>query len=295
MSPTERARDRRLLIELSRINNDYGVLQRETLRDLARSRHELSEARGVLGSVAHDLRTPLQAVIGFAEFLLEEDLDPEQRELAERILRSGQEMSELTEDLLSTIAGARDVARLEEPVDLAALVREVSARFNLLTEREAAPVTVVVSSPTDLRVSGDATKLRRVLENLVTNALKFSPEDSPVRVALTLDRGTAVLTVTDRGPGIDPSEQRAVFETFFRSAASAGVPGVGLGLPIVRQIVEQHGGTVEVESLPGTGSTFVVRLAALDTGVDVPGAGGRYDEPRPEHPGRGSAGGDGGI
>ncbi|MGO4257601.1 sensor histidine kinase [Marmoricola sp. RAF53] len=259
MSPTERARDRRLLLELSRINNDYGLLQRQAMRDLARARNELTEARSVLGAVAHDLRTPLQAVVGFAEFLLDEDLDPEQRELAERIAQAGKMMTELTEDLLGTLT-TREAALSVVPLDLAALVTEIVSSYNLLAARSGAHALVEASVPSALQVEGDPTRLRRAFENLITNAIKFSPRESTVHVTLVRHGDEAELTVTDVGPGIDPSEHVAVFEPFHRSPGSDAVPGVGLGLPIVKQIVEQHHGTVTVDSRLGAGARFAVRL-----------------------------------
>lgn len=261
MRPTDGARDRRLLVELSRINNDYGRMQRETMRELARSRHELSEAQSVLGAVAHDLRTPLQAVIGFAEFLLDEDLEPDQRELATRIVHAGQIMSDLTEDLLSTIIGRREMPP-PEPVDLSALVTEVTSRYDLLAERSDATVTLDVSVPRALLIEGDAPKLRRAFENLITNAIKFSPTNGTVRVVLEQRDDQIEFRVSDDGPGIDPAEHQAVFEPFHRVEGAAAVPGVGLGLPIVKQIIEQHDGTVTLASSLGAGATFVVRLDA---------------------------------
>ncbi len=259
MSSPERARDRRLLIELSRINNDYGILQREALQDLARSRQDLAEAHGILGVVAHDLRTPLQAVIGFAEFLLDEDLDPDQRDLAERIAHSGRVMSELTDELLETVAG-RNTPPAAEPVDVAKLVGELASRYNLLAESSGTRVVTDVAVPRDLRIEGDTTKLRRAFENLITNAIKFSPVGGAVRVALVLRDSAVEFTVSDDGPGIDPSQQEAVFTAFHRAPGSTGVQGIGLGLGIVREIVESHGGTVSVTSQPGAGATFAVRL-----------------------------------
>lgn len=259
MSPTDRARDHKLLNELTRISNDYGVLQREAQRDLARSRHELAEARDVLGIVAHDLRTPLQAVIGFAEFLLEEDLAPEQRDLAERIAHSGRLMADLTEDLLRTLTG-RDPVPRTEPVDVASLLTELAAHFNLLAARADALVLEQLSAPDDIRVAGDSNKLRRALENLITNAVKFSPPGSTVRITAARTEDAVEIRITDDGPGIDPAEHDAVFAPFHRAPGSAPVPGVGLGLSIVKQIVEQHGGTVSIDSRPDEGATFVVRL-----------------------------------
>lgn len=259
MSPTEPARNRTLLTELSRINNDYGVLQRQTQRDLARSRHELAEARGILGTVAHDLRTPLQAVIGFAELLLEADLEPDQRDLVERIASSGRTMSELTEDLLRTFAGGSSTADLG-PVNLPTLVEELISRYNLLAARSGTPLVLLNTLPREVWIAGDATQLRRAIENLVNNALKFSPPEGTVRVELAAREGSVEITVRDEGPGIDEAEHDRIFEPFHRAPGSDAVPGVGLGLPIVRQVVEQHGGTVSVDSRPGAGATFAIRL-----------------------------------
>lgn len=264
MSPARRAQERQLLDELTRITNDYGVLQRAALKDLARSRQELARTQGVLGSVAHDLRTPLQAVIGFAEFLLAQDLDPKQRDLVERIVRSGTVMAELTDDLLQTVAGGAATLDVEQ-VDLTAVVDEVVSRHNLLSARPRVAVTGSARLGVVL-VEGDPSKLRRVLDNLIGNALKFSPESGTVRVTLDLQDSEAVLEVSDEGPGIDPSQQDAVFAPFHRVPGATTVPGVGLGLSIVKQIVEAHAGTVAVRSAPGSGATFVVRLPAVPPG-----------------------------
>jgi signal transduction histidine kinase len=102
-----------------------------------------------------------------------------------------------------------------------------------------------------------------VLENLVANAVKFSPDDAVVTVGVALDDDTVAISVADEGPGIPDDEREAVFERFHRTADAAHVPGEGLGLAIVRQLVEQHGGTVAVSSTPGRGSVFTVRLPAL--------------------------------
>jgi signal transduction histidine kinase len=102
-----------------------------------------------------------------------------------------------------------------------------------------------------------------VLDNLVGNAVKFSPVDGSVTVSLALHGDTVVISVSDEGPGIEPAEHEAVFEPFHRTAAAELVPGTGLGLSIARQIVERHGGTIGLRSEPGHGATFTVRLPAL--------------------------------
>jgi signal transduction histidine kinase len=264
MSPSDRARERRLLNELSRINNDYGTQQRRAMQELARSRRELATAQGVLGMVAHDLRTPLQAVLGFAEFLLEEDLDPHQRDLAERISRAGAQMSELADELLETFSETAPELRLV-PVDVVALVDEVTTRHRLLGPARVVEVRQEIAVPHGARpqVLGDQARLQRVLDNLVGNAIKFSPTGGTVTIALTVEGDQVAIAVSDEGPGIDAAEQEAVFTPFHRTAAAAGVPGIGLGLTIVRQLVERHGGSIRLHSEPGHGATFTVRLPVL--------------------------------
>ena len=266
MSPYERARERRLLNELSRINNEYATRQRSTMQELARSRHELAAAHGALGAVAHDLRSPLQAVLGFAEFLLDEDLDDHQRELVERIGRSAEQMTRLTDELLDTlVVGAAALDRT--PVDLEALVDDLVARHLLLgtgrgvVVRREDPDGSLEDRPA--LVLGDRGRLERVLENLAGNAVKFSPDDGTVLLAVTSTDEEVAVSVSDEGPGIALADQEAVFEPFHRVAGSEAVPGIGLGLSIVRQLVERHGGRVTLSSSPGHGATFTVRLPRL--------------------------------
>lgn len=265
MSPYERARERRLLNELSRINNEYATRQRSTMQELARSRHELAAAHGALGAVAHDLRSPLQAVLGFAEFLLEEELDEHQRELVERIGRSAEQMSRLTDELLDTlVVGGAALDR--SPVDIDALVDDLVARYLLLgTGRD---VTVRrVDEPAGEQASalvlGDRARLERVLENLASNAVKFSPDGGTVRITVRTTDDEVAVSVADEGPGIAPEDQEAVFQPFHRAEGSETVPGIGLGLSIVRQLVERHGGSVTLASAVGHGATFTVRLPRL--------------------------------
>lgn len=264
MSRSERARDRHLLNELSRMNNDYGTQQRRALQDLARAREQLAAAQGVLGVVAHDLRTPLQSVLGFAEFLLDEDLDEHQRDLARRIAGAATQMAGLAEQLLETVSGAGSEPE-SAPVDVGVLVEDVVSRHRLLRPARGVDVRSDLSQLPGGRaaVLGDVARLQRVLDNLVGNAVKFSPDQGTVTIALAATDDEVIISVTDEGPGIDPGELDAVFEPFHRTAEAATVPGVGLGLTIVRQFVEQHGGTVEVRSAAGQGSVFTVRLPAM--------------------------------
>ena len=132
MSTDDEVRDRRLINEISRITNDYGALHRRTARDLARSRAELAKSRTVLGTVAHDLRTPLSAVLGFTELLLDDDgLSAAQRDLGERVQRAARTMTTLTEELVEAVLVGASPLR-SDPVNLSLVATHVITRHQLL-------------------------------------------------------------------------------------------------------------------------------------------------------------------
>jgi signal transduction histidine kinase len=148
-----------------------------------------------------------------------------------------------------------------------AVVDDLGARDRLLgTGRDVAVRRAEpTGAPTDAPalVLGDRARLERVRENLASNAVKFSPDGGTVLIVVSTTDDEVAVSVSDEGPGIGPAEQEAVFQPFHRSAGSETVPGIGLGLSIVRQLVERHGGTVSLTSSPGHGATFTVRLPRL--------------------------------
>jgi signal transduction histidine kinase len=250
------------LQEISRITNEYGALHRRTVRDLARSRAELAQARTVLGTVAHDLRTPLSTVLGFTELLLDdEELTPAQRELGQRVDRAARSMTTLTEELVETVIVGASPLR-STPVDLLLVVKDVITRHQLLHPPRGVRVVLDrdLAGDAPVIVQGDEAKLERLLDNLVSNALKFSPDDGIVHVSVSRDAQHAEIRVRDDGPGLPAEQLDAIFSPFHRAPGAAAVPGVGLGLTIVKQITERHGGRVHAESVVGAGATFVVRL-----------------------------------
>ncbi len=262
MTSDDEVRDRRLLNEISRITNDYGAMHRRTVRELARSRTELAKMHTVLGTVAHDLRTPLSAILGFTELLLDDEyLTPAQRELGERVSRAARTLTTLTEELVEAVTFGASPLR-SDPVNLSLVARHVVARHQLLPPPRGVRV-VIGRAPTGdapTLLQGDEAKLERLVDNLVSNAVKFSPDGGYVRVTVTDDGRTAEIRVRDDGPGLPEEQLEKVFAPFHRAPAAADVPGIGLGLTIVRQITERHGGRVHVESVLGAGATFVVRL-----------------------------------
>ncbi|GAA1124714.1 HAMP domain-containing sensor histidine kinase [Nocardioides aquiterrae] len=273
MTGGDRVHDHHLLHEVSRITDDYGALHRRTVRELAQSRAALAEAHQVLRAVSHDLRTPLAAVIGFTELLLDDELSPAQRELAERVMRAARAMTSLTGELVEAVALGAAPVRFD-PVNLALVARHVVTRHQMLASPRGVRVVLDKDPSKDAPtvVRGDEAKLERVVENLVSNAVKFSPDGGEVRVVLSEDANGVEIRVRDEGPGIAADEMEDIFVPFHRAPGAATVPGVGLGLTIVKRITEHHGGRVHVESAPGAGATFVVRLPSTDEGV-VDGSG----------------------
>ncbi len=194
---------------------------------------------------AHELRTPLTSLRANIEFLDRVRTLPED-ELDELLGGLNEELGELTalfDELIQLASETDDTVPLQD-VDLADVVDDAVERFRRRTGRE----VTVVAEPTP--VIGNPTQLERAVTNLLGNADKFSPSGEPIDVIV---EGRAVV-VSDRGPGIEPADQAHVFDRFYRSSAARSEPGSGLGLAIVRQIAEQHGGTVTVTDAPGGGA-----------------------------------------
>jgi signal transduction histidine kinase len=224
--------------------------------------------RELLANVSHEIRTPLARIRVALELAAEGDLERARRYLGE-IGQDLGELDRLVEDVLAAArldargAGAWPVTRA--PVDLGAVVREAAARF-----REAHPGRELSAeaAPEPPSLAGDAALLRRLLAILLDNAAKYSQAPAPVVLALRAEGPDAILEVHDRGIGIDAADLPHLFTPFFRSDRSRarGTGGTGLGLALAKRIAEAHGGSIEVESAPGAGTTFRVRLPAAPAG-----------------------------
>ncbi|HJL18397.1 MAG TPA: hybrid sensor histidine kinase/response regulator [Sandaracinaceae bacterium LLY-WYZ-13_1] len=234
-----------------------------------RTRNELralnAQKDHLMGVVAHDLRNPLSVVRGYADFLLSGvagELDEEHDEVMRTIRRTSDYMLHLVEDLVDFSRIQAGELELElEPTDLAALVREGIRLNAMLAQKKGIHLETKLSS--DLpEVSVDRHKVRQILDNLLTNAVKFSHPDTTVEVTLAREDDRAHLAVRDRGVGIPEQDLPKLFQPFEKTSArpTAGERSTGLGLAIVRNIVEAHGGRIWVESRVGQGSTFHVTL-----------------------------------
>ena len=236
-----------------------------TLREVTADR-ELNRMRDAfVATVSHELRTPLTSISGFLEMLQEEEhvLGDEGRTYLNVIRRSTDRLHHLVEDLLLVAQiEARRVELEPAPLDLTELASAcVEAARPAAAERRVS-IELVGDHPS--RIHGDARRLAQVVDNLISNAVKFTPEDGSVTVSVEGDVDAVHLVVADTGIGIPADEQGQVFSRFFRSrnATQSAIAGTGLGLAISRALVEQHGGTIALESEEGRGTRVTVTLPA---------------------------------
>lgn len=248
-----------LVVPLARADDGGALL---VVRDITRFRQLERMRSEFVAAVTHELRTPLTAILGFAE-TLESETDPDARGHFLGIIRSeALRLHALINDLLdlSGIESGRIRLRRER-VDLSAVVAAVAQRLG--PRARAAGIRVQADLPPDLPpVLGDRDWLDQVFANLLDNAIKYSPGGGNVSITGRRDGDAVVLSVADQGIGIPVEHQQRVFERFYRvdKGRSRAAGGTGLGLSIVKHIAEGHGGRVWVESAPGRGAVFHVRL-----------------------------------
>jgi len=214
-------------------------------------------------NVSHELRTPLGLILGYAA-LLEEgqlgELQPDQQEPVAVIARRARMLRKLVDDLTAILETDAQKSK-REPVDLAALAHGMLADFRAAAEQAGLTLKAQIAPDLPL-VSGDPIHLRRVLDNLLGNALKFTPAGGQIAVRLGLEDQDLVLEVADTGVGIPSDQLERIFDRFYQvdGSMSRRYGGSGLGLALVKDIAKAHGGSVSVESQPGQGSTFRVSL-----------------------------------
>ncbi|HYH34859.1 MAG TPA: PAS domain S-box protein, partial [Nocardioides sp.] len=231
----------------------------DRLRQLDAAKNEF------VSTVSHELRTPVTSIVGYTEMLAEGEPvppDPSQLPLLDTIARNGARLIALCNDLL-TLSGldSDGPAWSRAELDVRDLVRQVEDALRPMVRDRHLQVTFEVP-PEPVRVLGDSIQLERVLLNLLGNAVKFTPEGGRLTTSVAARGGEAHLVVADTGIGIPREELDALFQKFFRAstAQDLAIPGTGLGLSIVAGIVAAHGGRIEVDSEPGAGTTFTVRL-----------------------------------
>jgi len=217
-----------------------------------------------VATVSHELRTPLTAVLGFSELLTVRRVAPEEvARLAGIMLSETQRLARIVDDLLDLTRIEQGTALQVRPVPVA-LGPALTAAVEVF-RRGVGKHRLVVTGAEELWVQADPDALDRIVRNLTANAIKYSPPGSPVTLsAQRLDAGVQV-TIADEGPGIAPEALARIFEPYYRADATRSAPGLGLGLTVVKALVEAQGGTIGVESAPGRGTraTFSLPPAPL--------------------------------
>ena len=222
-----------------------------------------------VASVSHELRTPLTSIRGYLELVLEADpadLTPQHRDYLRIVDRNADRLLDLINDLL-------DVAQAEsgrfvlnrESVDLESLVADAVDGVRPGADVRQIELGLHVAAGNHARRSIDRKRIGQVVDNLLSNALKFTPDGGKVDVRLSSENGDSRVEVSDTGIGIPEAEQDRLFERFFRTEAANGqaFQGTGLGLAISKAIVEAHGGRITVASAEGAGTTFSVLLPSV--------------------------------
>jgi signal transduction histidine kinase len=256
---------------------DLDVTDTARVERALRERNEALETAGRLKSefianVSHELRTPLNAVIGFAEILVNRyfgELNPRQLDYSHSILASARLLMRLINDILDLATIEAGYMVLENGhIDVSAMLNSV---LSLTRERaRSRDLEIDLRCPPEIGiVEGDERRLKQALFNLISNAVKFTPPGGAIRLEATRREDALFLTVTDTGVGIPLADQARVFEKFERGVRQ---PGAGLGLSLVKSLIELHGGTVAIESASGQGTRITCRLPVAQPATAAPAA-----------------------
>jgi PAS domain S-box-containing protein len=237
------------------IYSDISELQR-VYRELETASQHKSD---FLANMSHELRTPLNAIIGFSEVLQEQmfgDLNERQLAYVDDVLEAGRHLLSLINDVLDLAkieAGRMDLELSQ--VAIPDVLRSAVSMHSERASRGGIELTLT-TKPDEITITADERRVRQIVFNLVSNAVKFTPSGGRLDVSARLDGGQVEIAVTDTGPGIAADDLESIFEEFEQTSEGKQAEGTGLGLPLSRRLVELHGGRLWAESEIGQGSTF---------------------------------------
>jgi signal transduction histidine kinase len=229
----------------------------EKQRELDRLKNEFVQ------NVSHELRTPLAIIRGYAEMMVAGELgtvDAGWQDILTIVVRRARILNNLIEDITAILQNEA-LQAAQEPVSMVKLIRTSLADFQVLADQAGLTLRGEIAEPVP-QISGDVAHLRKVVDNLVSNALKFTPSGGTITLKLHSTGEEVVFQVSDTGIGIAPEHHERIFDRFYQVNGSTRrrYGGTGLGLALVKEVVEAHGGTVSIESQPDQGTTFTVSL-----------------------------------
>lgn len=255
-----------LLHKVEEQNRQLADANQALARAKRRAEEESRFKSKFLASMSHELRTPLNAIIGFSELMLREipgPLQPKQRDYVENVSSSGKHLLDLINDVLDLSkieAGRMELKRKKTSIE--ALFDTLSGICQPLANKKGIELSFDVAAGMPL-VNADPTRLKQIMYNLLSNAIKFTPADGQVDVSASEQSGTMTLRITDTGVGISKADQSRLFREFEQLEPGQNVTneeGTGLGLALVKRLVDMHDGSIEVDSALGAGSTFRIHL-----------------------------------
>jgi PAS domain S-box-containing protein len=266
--------ERELLLERERDARRDAEYARSLVEEQNRHLVELDRMKDdFVASVSHELRTPLTSINGYLDLVLEDDAEfpPEQRQYLSVVRRNSERLLRLVGDLL--FVAQVDAGRLSlemGTVDLSALIADSIEAVRPVAEEKHIEVLAEVEQIE--MPQADALRLGQMLDNVLSNAVKFTPAEGRVSVRASVEDTRAVIEVADTGMGIAPEDQTRLFDRFFRTAAASNmaIPGTGLGLAIVKAIVEGHDGSISLDSEPGRGTTVRLELPVEPASAESP-------------------------
>nr|BFF09011.1 hypothetical protein GCM10025699_03140 [Microbacterium flavescens] len=249
--------------------------------DVTAITHAQRERERLSAIASHELKHPLTVMIGNADLALEDpDLSPRLRERLETILRASERVLEMTSSMLKSSRTAFEGRESYDDIDMRQIVVDSVDSFRPTASAHDVVIQLDVNEP--LPATADGFRMRQVIDNLVSNAIKYTPRDGDVRIAGALDGDTVSLTVSDTGIGISAEDLPNIMTPYFRtSTAKDTASGTGLGLGITREIVAAHGGTLTIESDLGSGTTVTVKLPRF--APEKTDAGGRARDGHRRH------------
>ena len=250
-------------INIEQGDDEVGKMAKVFNRMFDRLEQSFETERQFTSDASHELRTPTSVILAQTEYTLEKDRSPEEyKEALEVVQKQSQRMNTLIGDMLDYTRMEQSPDRYPmEDVELSSLAEEVSYQMSMVGEKD---IKLVTNIQPDIHIKGNVMLLARMLQNLIGNSYRYGVEEGKIEVLLEEQESEILLTVKDNGIGISQEDQEKIFDRFYRGDASRTRQGTGLGLAMVKRIVEHHKASIQVQSIEGMGSVFTIHFPKED-------------------------------